>query len=1169
MYTNVSDSFLNKIAQPSRHFTARFYDGVNLLDLEIMHITVTTGTCGGSNLAVGCAFAGYIDVTARYAEIQLEGKELRMELGLLLDNTSYEYIPFGYWTIQKPSVKHDIMTFTGVDRIGSKLSDDYSSSLTYPATLADVIDELETATGLTINCDLQTTVQLPVKITDMSQRGALAVIANTLLACAWADRNGDIQITTYSNTQVEIDYDYVKEPPEMDEKETVISGVKVYTVDGQTDTSITAGTAHYIETSNVYMTQAMLNAVKDNVVGMTYGGGSVKFMGNPLLDPSDMIYFKGGWEMADYLLVTHADDEIATAGGDSLIASDFESYGVPCMEIIQSFDGGLLTTVTAPGSFEATESTLQMGAITQELERRAKATAKAQETADDALEAANQAAADMAAAVLQINSDIADLQSQIDGNITSWFYTVDPTTSNPPASDWTTPEDKANHLGDLYYNTSNGHTWRWVIENNVYQWIQLSDSDVTEALALAQAAQDTADSKRRVFFTTPTPPYDQGDLWAQGSNGDILRCATAKVVGASYAASDWVLASKYTDDTAADAAQSTATSAYTLANGKNKIFFSATEPTGVSTGDMWMDLNHGNSLHEWTGSSWTLRQLGQGSLAANSVTANEIYVASLSAISANIGTVEAGILTSTDWDYDYVNTPIYSNAGMRISLNDKYIRTPNFAVVNGNLYAQNADIAGKITATSGSISGSLVTTGIDAANISAGTLSADRIGANSITAGKLNVSTLSAITADLGTITAGSMNIGSGAFTVSSAGVLSATGATISGAITATSGNIGGFSIENNYQIIYRDQMTAGTAGTQYAVFMRATDNGSAPTGSTAAFGVVHRGYDGTDYDSSWASDFIVRHNGEVYCYGSALHIENASGTSGKIAFPHGDISSTSDGIIANADGTFSVWTDTTNGTLSDLYFGSNLRIYARTGIEIVSPGGTTGSRTSGNITITNTSGSVTLSATNVELNSSGQMEISSTFKTGGNIDIYRNSATSYAVGVQNSVGKVQLYMSSGGNMGIYDSTNSRWILYENTSGEIISPRVYSNTGSGSTVVVDSNGKVCRTSSSKRFKHDIKPLTGWKSILNIPVVSFKYNEGYVSKDDQRYDVSVPGFIAEDVDRYYPLAADKNKGTVEDWNLRYIVPPMLAVEQDHERRIAELEAELKRLKGSVA
>jgi hypothetical protein len=69
------------------------------------------------------------------------------------------------------------------------------------------------------------------------------------------------------------------------------------------------------------------------------------------------------------------------------------------------------------------------------------------------------------------------------------------------------------------------------------------------------------------------------------------------------------------------------------------------------------------------------------------------------------------------------------------------------------------------------------------------------IQANAITANEINVTNLAAISADLGAITAGSMNIGSGAFTVSSAGVMTATGATISGALTATSLNVTGATV--------------------------------------------------------------------------------------------------------------------------------------------------------------------------------------------------------------------------------------------------------------------------------------------------------------------------------------------------------------------------------------
>ena len=83
----------------------------------------------------------------------------------------------------------------------------------------------------------------------------------------------------------------------------------------------------------------------------------------------------------------------------------------------------------------------------------------------------------------------------------------------------------------------------------------------------------TADSKNRIFYSTPNPPYKLGDLWVQGSSGDILRCQTAKVSG-SYSQSDWVLASKYTDNTYAQGVQSNLTN---LENTISADYYTKTE----------------------------------------------------------------------------------------------------------------------------------------------------------------------------------------------------------------------------------------------------------------------------------------------------------------------------------------------------------------------------------------------------------------------------------------------------------------------------------------------------------------------------------------------------------------------------------------------------------------
>lgn len=148
-------------------------------------------------------------------------------------------------------------------------------------------------------------------------------------------------------------------------------------------------------------------------------------------------------------------------------------------------------------------------------------------------------------------TDINNLQSQIDGQIETFFYDYEPTLQNIPASGWTKNEERKKHEGDLFYWKSKGYAYRFMQDGATWKWQLVQDTDITLALAAAEKAQDTADHKRRVFVVQPEPPYDIGDLWTQGSNGDLMRCKVARASG-SYDSSDWEKASKYTDDSSLD-----------------------------------------------------------------------------------------------------------------------------------------------------------------------------------------------------------------------------------------------------------------------------------------------------------------------------------------------------------------------------------------------------------------------------------------------------------------------------------------------------------------------------------------------------------------------------------------------------------------------------------------
>ena len=161
---------------------------------------------------------------------------------------------------------------------------------------------------------------------------------------------------------------------------------------------------------------------------------------------------------------------------------------------------------------------------------------------------------------------IADLQNQVDGAIETWFYEGVPTLKNAPASSWTTNKDKDTHLGDLYYDNKTGKAYRFAKDGNTYKWTIITDIDIAKALADASNAQETADGKMTVFSTQPTPPYQVGDIWVNATypsdgstyKNEVLRCQTDKKAGSQFAIADWIKASKYTDDTVANAAKKAA-----------------------------------------------------------------------------------------------------------------------------------------------------------------------------------------------------------------------------------------------------------------------------------------------------------------------------------------------------------------------------------------------------------------------------------------------------------------------------------------------------------------------------------------------------------------------------------------------------------------------------------
>lgn len=209
----------------------------------------------------------------------------------------------------------------------------------------------------------------------------------------------------------------------------------------------------------------------------------------------------------------------------------------------------------------------------------------------------------------EYKNDMASYKEQLDKKVETWFYNYAPTTQNKPASDWTTDTLKSQHAGDLFYNTSNGYTYRWTGT----AWVRIKDNDINTAMTAASKAQDTADGKRTVFTSQPTVPYDEGDLWASGGDDGktLMVCVKSRATG-SFTSSEWVKANDSDLNAFAKTIEESLTGIRDQLDKKAETWYQPSDPSTSWTtddakkehkGDLWYNTSN-NQTFFWNGTKW-------------------------------------------------------------------------------------------------------------------------------------------------------------------------------------------------------------------------------------------------------------------------------------------------------------------------------------------------------------------------------------------------------------------------------------------------------------------------------------------------------------------------------------------------------------------------------------
>lgn len=189
----------------------------------------------------------------------------------------------------------------------------------------------------------------------------------------------------------------------------------------------------------------------------------------------------------------------------------------------------------------------------------------------------------------------------------------------------------------------------------------------------------------------------------------------------------------------------------------------------------------------------------------------------------------------------------------------------------------------------------------------------------------------------------------------------------------------------------------------------------------------------------------------------------------------------------------------------------------------------------------------------------------------GGGVYIYANESHEGVVQADEFyLGKKSFYsvFASRSDLSSYALSGHTHSQYYESGDNIYASKLYvSNAGN---ISGDPNARLAATSpyqlgyssgSSMWYKHDIKPVENEEldphHLYDIKVYQFKYNDDYLNENDQRYGIDCIGFIAEQVNNVYPIAADRETGKPRNWEMRYIIPPMLALIQEHKKEIDAL------------
>lgn len=337
-----TEQFGQLIQQDTRTFYALLTVGDELINSGIKSIKFNGGSNQSDDFALGSAVSQYVEISMSEPGFAVESKEILVQIGMMV-GTLVEYIPMGYFTAERPETSDGQITFVAYDRM-MQMERPCFLDLPDDTTTVAILQEISREYDVPIITDELYAKQIK-KPVGYTCREILSYIAQIYGGFAICNRQGQIEIKTYEDSNYEVGTGRYWDEFTHNDFPYILEKITCYTGKDEegNDLSVSVGSGvRELSFSNPFMTQALLNDVWSELENYTYMPGKVRFLGDPRLDPWDII---------------------------TVLDKKGKSYKVPVMNLTMEFDGGLTTEVEAVGKAEVEQAQGFQGPQTHEMDR--------------------------------------------------------------------------------------------------------------------------------------------------------------------------------------------------------------------------------------------------------------------------------------------------------------------------------------------------------------------------------------------------------------------------------------------------------------------------------------------------------------------------------------------------------------------------------------------------------------------------------------------------------------------------------------------------------------------------------------------------------------------------------------------------------------------------------